>query len=83
MFGKSKNHNVIQPSEAVVRIRSDLDTAVKNGILSTEGTENIQRNITKALKDWDQTRDDVIRQLELVIKDIVMSLYKRKNDLTK
>lgn len=82
MFGKSKTHEVIQPSEAVVKIRDDLDRAIKEGVISDEKITNTRDEISQALNDCDQSKKEAVRQVELAIKDIVKTLYKRKNEVT-
>ena len=82
MFGNSKGHKVLELPEAVTKIRNDLYNGIKEGFLSTDHTQTILGGIKQTLDLCDQTRDDVIRELEINIKDLVKLLYERKNSLT-
>lgn len=81
MFGKSKGHEVIELSKAVSHIRENLDKATKTGILKTDNTEGVLIDIRQALNQCDQSKNQVLKEAEKSIKDLIKALYERKDVL--
>lgn len=81
MFGKNKGHDVIPLSEAVGKIREDLDKAIKMGTLKTETTEGVLIDIRQALNQCDQAKNKALKEAETSIKDLIKALYDRKDQL--
>jgi hypothetical protein len=81
MFGKAKKHDVIPLTEAVKKIRDDLDKSTKMGSLKTENTEGVLIDIRQALNTCDKAKNDALREAEKSIKDLIKALYERKDQL--
>ena len=81
MFGAAKGHNVIPLSEAVGKIRTDLDSATKQGNLKTDNTEGVLIDIRQALNQCDQAKNRALKEAESTIKDLIKALYERKDQV--
>lgn len=81
MFGNNKGHEVIELSQAIDKIRGDLDTSIVKGNLNTDNTESVLIDIRQALNNCDQAKNKALKEAEGCIKDLIKSLYERKDHL--
>ncbi len=53
MFGRSVNHKVIRPEEAVQNMRDEFDKYIKKGLLKSEYTEGVLIDVREAVNNVD------------------------------
>ena len=81
MFGKAEGHKVIKPEEAVTDLRNQFDESIKAGHLRTENIESVLVDIRQAMNNCDQTKNKILREADTLIKDLIKTLYERKEAL--
>ncbi len=93
MFGKAKQQPVIEPSEAVKLLRESFDRSIKTGSfnilltefslgkLKVESTETVLVDIRQALVACDQTKNRILKEVDVVIGGLIKSLKDRKEEL--
>ena len=81
MFDWSVGHQVIRPEEAVAGMREQFDKYIKKGLLKTEHTEGVLIDIWEALNILDKQKNQILKEVEQSIKDLIKSLYDWKDAL--
>ena len=77
----NKGHEVIELTKAIDKIREDLDTSIVKGNLNTDNTEGVLIDIRQALNNCDQAKNKSLKEAEGAIKDLIKSLYERKDHI--
>ena len=81
MFGRSVNHKVIRPEEAVQNMRDEFDKYIKKGLLKSEYTEGVLIDVREAINNVDRQKNQVLKEVETNIKELIKTLYERKDTL--
>ena len=72
---------MIWPEEAVANMRDEFDKYIKKGLLKAEHTEGVLIDVWEALNNLDKQRNQILKEVDNSVKDLIKALYERKDSL--
>ncbi|CAD8194720.1 unnamed protein product [Paramecium pentaurelia] len=81
MFGDHKGHLVDQMDKATKDLRTQMDTAAKEGLLKLEKTETVLVDIRHTKLTFEESKQKVLKEIEQTFTKIFQLIKQRKDEV--